>query len=77
MIVDYKGNIYVSDPSVCKITRWAPGAREGTTVVGQSGCGNGNNQLHYPLDLSFDQHGNLYVVDHPNHRIQKFSIDLD
>ncbi|CAF0982091.1 unnamed protein product [Rotaria sordida] len=32
------------------------------------------DQLNGPTGLSFDRHGNLYVVDQWNHRVQRFSI---
>ena len=33
------------------------------------------HQPNEPIGLSFDRHGNLYVVDAENHRVQKFNID--
>ncbi|CAF1031891.1 unnamed protein product [Adineta steineri] len=53
------------------------GSCEGSIVVGENGKGAKPNQFRYPTDLSFDVQGNLYVVDHGNHRIQKFYIDLN
>jgi len=62
----------------CKVTRWSPGSTEGNTVVGRRGCGTIDNYyLYIPEDLSFDQNGNLYVVDRANARVQKFAVDLD
>jgi hypothetical protein len=48
---------------------------EGTIVAGGNGCGKQANQLNCPVGLSFDGERNLYVVDHENHRVQKFVID--
>lgn len=38
------------------------------------GGGSGANQLLYPVSLSFDSFGNLYVADKDNYRIQKFTL---
>ena len=55
-------------------------------VVGQDssgfrcilGCtninGSGSNQLLMPSSLSFDSHGNIFVVDTGNRRVQKFLL---
>ena len=42
--------------------------------TGGNGGGEGVNQLNQPVGLSFDGHNNLYVVDHGNHRVQRFSF---
>jgi DNA-binding beta-propeller fold protein YncE len=55
--------------------RWVKGATEGSVIVGGNGVGGQSNQLNQPVSLSFDRHGNLYVVDQGNHRVQKFDID--
>ncbi|CAF1298535.1 unnamed protein product, partial [Rotaria magnacalcarata] len=58
-----------------RVMRWTQGAKQGTVIVGGNGKGAGANQLNDPIGLSFDQHGNLYVVDLNNHRVQRFSIE--
>jgi DNA-binding beta-propeller fold protein YncE len=55
--------------------RWVKGARDGSVIVGGNGVGGQSNQLWVPVGLSFDRHGNLYVADDGNHRVQKFNID--
>jgi hypothetical protein len=56
--------------------RWVKGATQGSVIVGGNGVGGGqSNQLNVPVGLSFDRHGNLYVVDNGNDRVQKFNID--
>jgi sugar lactone lactonase YvrE len=50
------------------------GATEGSILAGGNGKGKQMNQLHYPNGLSFDRHGNLYVADCFNHRVQKFEL---
>ena len=41
-------------------------------LVGCNGGGPTSNQLSYPLTLSFDHTGNMFVTDIGNHRIQNF-----
>jgi DNA-binding beta-propeller fold protein YncE len=55
--------------------RWVKGATKGSVIVGGNGEGEQSNQLNHPIGLSFDRHGNLYVVDSDNDRVQKFNID--
>jgi DNA-binding beta-propeller fold protein YncE len=56
--------------------RWSKGATQGSVIVGGNGEGSQSNQLNRPKGLSFDRHGNLYVVDNGNHRVQKFNNNL-
>ncbi|CAF4459743.1 unnamed protein product, partial [Rotaria sp. Silwood2] len=37
-----------------------------------SSAGSTATLLYYPFDIDFDGYANLYVVDHQNHRIQRF-----
>jgi sugar lactone lactonase YvrE len=69
------GTVYVADQGNDRIMRWPKGATQGSVIVGGNGTGGQSNQLNYPIGLSFDRHGNLYVVDHRNHRVQKFNIE--
>jgi hypothetical protein len=55
--------------------RWVKGAIQGSVIVGGNGRGGQSNQLSDPMGLSFDRHGNLYVVDCENGRVQKFNIE--
>jgi hypothetical protein len=41
-------------------------------LVGCYGWGSQSNQLIYPITLSFDRSGNMFVTDPSNNRIQKF-----
>ncbi|CAF1467119.1 unnamed protein product [Adineta steineri] len=54
--------------------RWCEGKSEGEIVIGGNGKGNEPNQLNQPKGLSFDDGGNLYVVDLGNNRIEVLSI---
>ncbi|CAF3963659.1 unnamed protein product, partial [Rotaria sp. Silwood1] len=75
--VDQLGTVYVADEWNNRIMRWPKGATQGSVIVGGNGSGGQSNQLHWPVGLSFDRHGNLYVVDWGNHRVQKFDIRLN
>ncbi|CAF5133618.1 unnamed protein product, partial [Rotaria sp. Silwood1] len=55
--------------------RWPKGATQGSVIVGGNGDGTQSNQLHWPVGVSFDRHGNLYVVDLANNRVQTFNIE--
>jgi hypothetical protein len=44
-------------------------------IVGGNGREQQANRFNDPADLSFDRHGNLYVVDRWNKRVQRFSIE--
>ncbi len=58
-----------------RIIRWIKGSKQGSVIAGGSLPGGQSNQLSCPTVLSFDQHGNLYVVDWENNRVQKFIIE--
>ena len=55
--------------------RWLKGSKEGSIIVGGNGQGQQSNQLNYPIGLSFDREGNLYVVDLGNDRVAKFVLN--
>ncbi|CAF4936748.1 unnamed protein product, partial [Rotaria socialis] len=78
IFVDTLGTLYVADYGNHRVMRWTQGdKKQGTVVVGGNGEGAGANQFSYPAGLSFDRHGNLYVADVNNHRVQRFSIEYD
>ncbi|CAM4850311.1 unnamed protein product, partial [Rotaria magnacalcarata] len=75
LFVDALGTLYVADDGNHRVIRWIQGGnKQGTVVVGGNGRGAGANQLNRLFDLSFDRHGNLYVADLNNQRVQRFSI---
>ncbi|CAF1462101.1 unnamed protein product, partial [Rotaria sp. Silwood1] len=81
VFVDRDHSVYVSDNGNHRVMKWKEGAKQGIIVAGGQGEGNSLTQMYYPqgvvvdqLGLSFDRHGNLYVVDNENHRVQKFNI---
>ncbi|CAF3454118.1 unnamed protein product, partial [Rotaria socialis] len=76
IFVDTLGTLYVADSLNHRVMRWTQrDKKQGAVVVGGNGEGEGANQFDGPVGLSFDRHGNLYVVDHYNNRVQRFSIE--
>ncbi|CAF4680552.1 unnamed protein product, partial [Rotaria sp. Silwood2] len=79
VFVDLDHSVYVSDLNNHRVIKWEEGAEQGIVVAGGQGQRNSpgeqSNQLYYPYGISFDRHGNLYVADRDNHRVQKFSIE--
>ncbi|CAM4978272.1 unnamed protein product [Rotaria socialis] len=76
IFVDTLGTLYVTDWGNHRVMRFTQGDKKrGTVIVGGNGQGEGANQFNYPRGLSFDRHGNLYIVDCYNHRVQRFSIE--
>ncbi|CAM4945334.1 unnamed protein product [Rotaria socialis] len=76
IFVDTFGTLYVVDTWNHRVMRWTQGdKKQGTVIVGGNGQGGGANQFQYPIGLSFDRHGNLYVADELNSRVQRFSIE--
>ncbi|CAF5199735.1 unnamed protein product, partial [Rotaria magnacalcarata] len=69
------GTLYIADEDNHRVMRWTQGANQGTVIVGGNGAGAGANQFNYPIGLSFDRHGNLYVSEYSNPRVQRFSIE--
>ncbi|CAF3413445.1 unnamed protein product, partial [Rotaria socialis] len=76
IFVDALGTLYVADSWNYRVMRWIQGDKtQGAVIVGGNGSGAGANQFNGPVGLSFDRHGNLYVVDWGNYRVQRFSIE--
>ncbi|CAF1336651.1 unnamed protein product [Rotaria magnacalcarata] len=78
LFVDTLGTLYIADSWNSRVMRWTQGdKKQGTVIVGGNGQGAGANQFNDPEGLSFDRHGNLYVSDFSNNRVQRFSIEYD
>ncbi|CAM2699256.1 unnamed protein product [Rotaria socialis] len=76
IFVDTLGTLYVADRGNHRIMRWIQeDKKQGTVIVDGNGPGAGANQFSNPVGLSFDRHGNLYVADRDNYRVQRFSIE--
>jgi hypothetical protein len=75
LFVDALRTIYVAYGGIDgRVARWYEGMKEGEVIVGGKGRGERPNQLSGPENLSFDRHGNLYIVDYEDHRVQRFTI---
>ncbi|CAF1251615.1 unnamed protein product [Rotaria sp. Silwood1] len=76
VIVDQIGTLYITDTNNNRLQRWFKDAISASaTIAGGRDEGPESNQLSFPYDVAFDRHGNLFVVDHYNHRVQMFQID--
>ncbi|CAF3941470.1 unnamed protein product [Rotaria sordida] len=63
--------VYVADSSNERIQRWLYNASMGDTIAGGSGLGDKPNRFDQPVDLAFDNNGNLYV------ELSRIQIDLN
>jgi sugar lactone lactonase YvrE len=76
VVVDPLGTVYVADKDTHQVVRWPKGAQQGTVIIeGGNHAGQPEYFIGYPIGLSFDRHGQLYVVDASNKRVQKFTIE--
>ncbi|CAF3742410.1 unnamed protein product [Rotaria socialis] len=77
LVIDTLGTLYVADSWNHRVMRCTQGdkQKQGAVIVGGNGQGAGANQFNFPFGLSFDRHGNLYVADRDNNRVQRFSIE--
>jgi len=64
------GNLWIVVTGYNRFEEWT---NTGTYVSTWGTEGSGDGQLIYPYDLAFDSHGDVYVTDRNNFRIQKFS----
>ena len=71
--MDNTESVYVVNLGKPLIARWKKGANRSEIVLRANGDGHQVNQLNGPVDLSFDNLGNLFVSDVHNNRILRFS----
>ena len=68
------GNVFVVDSGHDRIVKISPDPAHGPRVLARWGVeGTGPGQLESPNLIALDTHGNLYVADSGNNRIQKLS----
>ncbi len=70
--VNSAGAVYVACSSAQKIEKFNA---KGESLKTLATYGSGEGQVHFPLDLSFDSEGNLWVADTENDRVQEFSSE--
>ncbi|CAF3065408.1 unnamed protein product [Rotaria sp. Silwood2] len=73
LIVDDQGFLYVSDTKNNNVKRWQVGETHGTVVAGDNGQGDRLDQLSYPTYVFVDWDHSVYVSDHSNHRVMKWT----
>lgn len=76
MAVNAAGDLYIADVYNDRIQEWLPPGAGGahmlySTQFGSAGSGNG--QFNSPRESAIDGHGNLWVSDYANHRIEELS----
>jgi streptogramin lyase len=76
--VDGLGNLYVADTQNHRIQVFSPSGRflrKWGHNGGDGTSGTGAGEFNQPRDLSLDAFGNVWVADHENKRVQKFTRD--
>ncbi len=65
--------IYIANNYGHTISRWTPGASNGTFIIGTPGkTGITSSTLNRPFAVTMDQYRNLYVTDYSNLRIMMY-----
>jgi DNA-binding beta-propeller fold protein YncE len=74
--VSSTGTLYISDQENNRISEWLPQGAGGARMIYSSqfgSAGSGNGQFNYATADAVDGHGNLWVSDFLNNRVQEFS----
>lgn len=72
LYVTSNGDLFVSDVSYHRVTKWVQGGLAGVLVAGTGVAGSNLTQLNSPQGIWVDNNGNLFVADTGNHRIIKW-----
>lgn len=70
LYVDGSENVFITEYSSHRVSKWAPGATAGVVVSGGNGQGAAANQLSNPTGIAVDNLGGIFVTDYNNHRVQ-------
>lgn len=73
IVLDADNYLFIVDSNNNRIVGSGPNGFRCLAGCSPSWCSS-SNQLNHPLSLSFDNYGNMFVVDRDNHRIQKFLL---
>ncbi|CAF0981043.1 unnamed protein product [Rotaria sordida] len=67
-------SLIIANTGANNIVRWVLGASSWTLIAGSMNGTKGSNTtlLNYPVGVTMDSMGNIYVADRNNHRIQFF-----
>ena len=73
VMLDSDGYVFILDCYGSQIV--GSGSSGFQCIIGcNAGYGSAPNQLSYPLSMSFDSYGNIFVADTTNNRVQKFFL---
>lgn len=72
IFVDTIGNIYLSDASLHRVTKWAVNATTGILIAGTGTAGSNITQLNSPKGIWVDNNHTLFIADYANHRVVKW-----
>ncbi|CAF0946979.1 unnamed protein product [Adineta steineri] len=72
VILDADGYLFIVDNGNSRIV--GSGSYGFRCIAACSGDGSLSSQLYYPVTLSFDSYGNIFVTDSWNNRVQKFLL---
>jgi hypothetical protein len=75
IVLDADGYLFITEYGSSIITGQGPNGFR--CIVGCFGSGPASYQLNKPNMLSFDSHGNIYVMEFDNNRLQKFFLTTD
>lgn len=72
LLFDSSNALHIADSLNSRVQKWAIGASNGTTVIGQASgiSGTTASHLYFPIGMCIDSNDNIYVVDRTNYRVQ-------
>jgi hypothetical protein len=75
VVLDADKHLYIVEEYNNRIVRSGPNGSQ--CIIGCSGQGSSPHQLKFPISLSFDSVGNIFVADQQNSRVQKFFLSTN
>ena len=72
LMMNSKGDLFVSDYERDEVKRWKKDEKQGTIVAGGNGNGDKLNQLNCPGSIFVDREDSIYVLDRLNNRVMKW-----
>ena len=72
----FTNSFIIANSNAQNIVRWVLGASSWSFLGGSTNAISGNNAtlLRYPIDVTLDPMGNIYIADRNNHRIQLLMV---